>query len=298
MTASLPHIVVCICTYKRPDLLRRLLLNLFTQETAGQFAFSVVVADNDKEESAREVVTQCQLLNPIPIQYCTEARQNIALVRNRALENATGEYVAFIDDDEFPTVTWLQELLGTCREPGVAGVLGPVRPHFDEPPPEWIVKGKFCERPEYKTGTRIPWEESRTGNVLFKRAIIQDVPFAFDEKFGNGGEDKDFFMRMENQGHVFVWCNEAPVYETVPPDRWSRSYMLRRALLRGKNILKHPTGKAGLLLRSLAAIPIYLLGIPIFLACGQHILMKYCVKLCDHVGRILALLRINPVNER
>ena len=31
---------------------------------------------------------------------------------------------------------------------------------------------------------------------------------------------------------------------------------------------------------------------------GQHWFMRYCVKLCDHLGRLLAVLGINPISER
>ena len=47
------------------------------------------------------------------------------------------------------------------------------------------------------------------------------------------GEDQDFFRRMIDHGHVFIWCNEAVAYEVVPPIRWKRTFMLKRALLRG-----------------------------------------------------------------
>ena len=36
------------------------------------------------------------------VKYCVEPRQNIALARNKALQNAEGDLIAFIDDDEFP----------------------------------------------------------------------------------------------------------------------------------------------------------------------------------------------------
>ena len=55
------------------------------------------------------------------------------------------------------------------------------------------------------------------------------------------GEDQDFFRRMIDRGHVFVWCDEAVAYEVVPPVRWRRTFMLRRALLRGRISLLHPT---------------------------------------------------------
>jgi len=46
---------------------------------------------------------------------------------------------------------------------------------------------------------------------------------------------------MIERGHAFVWCNEAVVYEVVPPVRWRRTFMLRRALLRGKVSPLDPT---------------------------------------------------------
>ena len=108
----------------------------------------------------------------------------------------------------------------------------------------------------------------------------------------------DFLKRMSERGCRFVWCNEAAVYETVPPARWKRSYMLKRALLRGKNILKHPTGRFQLLATSAVAVPIYLLTLPVTLIAGQHVFMKYSIKLSDHLGRLLAIVGMNPVSER
>ena len=239
-----PHISVCICTYQRPKLLRRLIDRLLTQVTNGSFTFDIVICDNDSAQSAERVVTEVARSSPIALTYCAESIKNIALARNRALANSRGGLIAFIDDDEFPADSWLIELYRTCTSYDAAGVLGPVRPHFDETPPRWIIRGRFCERPEYPTGRRMKWTESRTGNFIFRRAILEGDCQPFKEEFGTGGEDKDFFMRMTDQGQTFVWCNEAVVYETVPPSRWTRSYMLKRALLRGRNILKHPKGRA------------------------------------------------------
>lgn len=56
ITALTQHISVCVCTFKRADLLRRLLDRLEYQQTDGLFTYSAVVSDNDGMESAREVV--------------------------------------------------------------------------------------------------------------------------------------------------------------------------------------------------------------------------------------------------
>lgn len=294
----LSHITVCICTYQRFSLLRRLLDSLARQETDGLFTVSVVVSDNDGAESARAVVDEFRPTSLIPIAYGTEPRKNIAHARNRAIELTAGDFIVFIDDDEFPETGWLLNLWKTCEKYEVAGVLGPVRPHFEQAPPTWIIRGRFCERPEYETGRVMSWDECRTGNVLFRRSIIADMAQPFDPAFGTGGEDKDFFMRMSAAGSVFVWCNEAIAYETVPPSRWRRSYMLRRALLRGKNILKHPGVKAELLTKSIAAVPLYALVLPFTPLLGQHRFMDYAIRFCDHLGRLLALVGLNWVRER
>jgi succinoglycan biosynthesis protein ExoM len=292
------HVDVCICTYKRPLLLKRLLEALERQQSGRAFTFSIVVADNDAGRSAQEVVTLFSARSSINTVYCCESRQNIALARNKAIEYAQGEFIAFIDDDEFPADNWLALLLKACDDFQSAGVLGPVRPHFEQPPPPWIVKGGFCERPEYPTGTVMNWGECRTGNTLFRRAILEGVGEPFNQDFGTGGEDKDFFLRMSQRGFVFVWCNEAAAYETVPPSRWTRSYMIRRALLRGRNVLKHPTGRLEIVAKSVVAVPAYSLLLPFALMLGQQSFMKYCIKFCDHLGRLLALVGLNRINER
>ena len=279
-------------------MLERLLREISRQETAGAFTFSVVVTDNDSSQSARSVVEMLASRIEVPIVYCVEAERNIAAVRDSALSQATGDFIVFVDDDEFPGASWLLNLFQTCETHQVAGVLGPVKPHFDHEPPKWLIKGGFYQRPTHSTGFVMPWQECRTGNVLFRRNILDSSATPFRQEFGRGGEDQDFFHRMIEQGHRFIWCNEAIVYEVVPPSRWSRRFMIHRALLRGRNTFRHPENRLRNLLKSFIAVPAYALALPVLLLAGHHFFMKYLVKLADHVGRLLASVGLNPVTER
>jgi succinoglycan biosynthesis protein ExoM len=292
------QISVCICTYKRPDLLGKLLEKLNLQRTDDLFTYSVVVADNDYQQTARETVYQFAAKTQMPITYCVEPEQNIALARNKAIEHATGNYIAFIDDDEFPTQEWLWNLFMVCNTYDASGVLGPVKPYFSYQPPQWVIKGKFFERPAYDTGHIIDWRQSRTGNLLFRKQIINGLEVVFRAQFGTGGEDIDFFTRMTKSGCVFVWCNEADVFELVPPARCTRMYLIKRALLRGRNSLRREGGRTFSICKSLLALPIYGLGLPILFVAGHHHFMKYLIKFCDHAGKILALIGLNPVKVR
>lgn len=293
---SLPHISVCICTYRRPGLLKRTLDGLCDQETNGLFTYSIVVADNDRARSAEPVVAAFADSSKISVRYCVEPQQNISLTRNQAIRNAEGNFIAFIDDDEFPTERWLLTLFTTLHARGVDGVLGPVKPHFDGDPPRWVVDGKFYDRPSYPTGMVIDGKKGRTGNVLLKKEVFRGEKCPFRPQFLTG-EDQDFFRRMIERGHVFVWCHEALAYEVVPPVRWRRDFMVRRALLRGANSLLHPSFGILDVVKSLIAVPAYSVLLPVMLLFGQGTFMKYVVSLFDHLGRLLAVMGIHPVRE-
>ena len=295
---STPHITVCVCTYQRPGLLRRALGSLEAQHTENAFTYSIVVCDNDDRQSAQSVAQAFAAASSHDFIYCAEPARNIALARNRAVAHARGDFIAFIDDDEFATPQWLRHMLATCERTRASGVLGPVRPHFDSPPPRWLVAGGFCERPEYPTGTIMDPSQCRTGNVLFRRAIVDGAPPPFRAEFGTGGEDVDFFRRMTQRGDVFVWCNEGVAYEIVPPSRWTRRYMLTRALLRGRNNFKLRNARFRALLKSAIAVPAYSVVLPGTLLLGQHVFMKYSIKFCDHLGLILAGFGLDPIKER
>jgi glycosyltransferase involved in cell wall biosynthesis len=292
------HITVCVCTFKRAELLTRLLEAINTQKTNGLFTFSAVVADNDAGRSAEAVVTKFSSTLQTPLTYCVEPRQNIALVRNRALEYADGEYIAFIDDDEIPEPTWLLCLFTACSGSAAAGVLGPVKPYFQADPPRWVLKGRFFERPNYKSGYQLSWAECRTGNVLFRRSLLDGIDTPFRAEFDTAGEDMDFYRRMIDRGHVFVWCREAVVHELVPPARCRRSFLLKRALLRGSNFPKHPASRLKNVLKSMIAVPSYTLALPILAVCGHHLFVRYLVKLCDHASRLLAFAGWSLVTDR
>ncbi|MFZ0743827.1 MAG: glycosyltransferase [Terracidiphilus sp.] len=296
MSRDLPHISVCICTYKRPVLLKRLLIEVSRQQTDGLFTFSVVLADNDQAKSGEATVAEIRLVSPMPVKYCFEPRQGIACARNKVVENADGEFLAFIDDDEFPAPRWLLTLFQTCNEYKVDGVFGPVKRHFDEVPPKWMQKSRFYDRRVNPTGMRVEWHEARTGNVLLKRELVIGDSAPFRPQF-RVGEDQDFFRRKMEEGRNFVWCAEAEAFEVVPPARWKRTYLVKKALLRGASAALQPSCGVASILKSIVAIPFYSIALPFSLLFGQHCFMTLLVKLCDHMGKLLALVGFDPIKE-
>jgi len=301
MTAKQTHITICICTFKRPDLLKKLLDKLVHQRTDNLFSYSVVIVDNDRNGSARQVVQSFQEASDLEVRYFLEPEQNIALARNRGVENAQGDFVAFIDDDEFPGSEWLLNLYSDCSRFDSEGIIGPVKTHFDENCPRWLVKANMCERTSHPTGTVMRPHQTRTGNVLLKRAIFDDPDNRFEREYGRtGGEDVWFFSKVIEKGRVFVWCDEAPVYEAVPPERWKASYYFRRSVrmggLSGEEVrtrgLKKSTAK------TFAALCIYTAMLPFTILFGKHLFIRYLAKSAYHFAWFSGYLGLVPIRLR
>lgn len=315
------HISVCICTYKRPQLLYKLLDNLQNQITEDLFSYSAIIVDNDENKSARDVVTSWQCHSSFRISYYCEPERNIAIARNRAVANADGAFIAFSDDDEFPQATWLLSLYKAIARFQADGVLGPVRPYYPEGTPAWLIKSKLCERSEYKTGTRLHWSQTRTGNVLLSRQLFDESEYWFRSEYGRtGGEDTIFFKEQCEKGKLFVWCNEASVYEVVPAIRWEKRFYLKKSLRigcgvgdnlrKGNGEFSHPASRNqryykiflntyktlwrgfSILARSMLWLAAMTLFLPFAFVLGQHIHMRCLEKLSYNSGVVAGFLGI------
>ncbi|HPQ42803.1 MAG TPA: glycosyltransferase [Syntrophales bacterium] len=300
MISAKDHISICICTYKRPQLLTRLLDKLRSQKTDDSFRFSVVIVDNDAQESGRVAALSAKNEAEYEIDYHVEPERNISFARNRTVKNAKGNLIAFIDDDEFPDDNWLINHYQTLTSCKADGVLGPVKPHFDGDAPAWLVKSGLLERKSFHTRYVIrDYHYTRTGNVLLWKKLFDEEGGSFDPAYGiSGGGDAVFFKRMMERGKIFVWSNDGIVYETVTPERQTRMYYVKRAFTRGMTAAwEHPFLSTGTV-RSLFAIVIYTSILPFALLWGQPSFMKYLIKECDHISKILAYLGIKLVQER
>lgn len=264
------------------------------------FSCSIVVVDNDAKQSGKSAVLSVKKKSHINIDYFNEPERSISLARNKAVQNAKGNLIAFIDDDELPINKWLINHYKALLASEADGVLGPVIPIFEKDTPKWLVKSKLLERKTFETGVVIKdSRQTRTGNALLWKKLFEKNDTYFDLAYGTtGGGDAVFFRKMLEKGKNFIWCNEAAVYETVPIERQNRIYYLKRAFTRGMTTAWETPFISFSTIKSLAAIFLYTASLPFLFFIGQHFLMKILVKDCDHIAKILAYLGINLVKQR
>jgi succinoglycan biosynthesis protein ExoM len=288
------HITVCVCTYRRNAMLLKLLRNLALQNMPAGLSYSVVVVDNDAAGSARAEVARFRQDAAIEVAYDIEPERTIPAARNHALRLAKGNFVGIVDDDEFPPPNWLVTLYEAVRTFEVDGALGPVIPFFEQSPPEWLRKSGLYDWPHIPTGTLLNWQQTRTSNVLLKRDVFNRHGILFDESFRTGGSDKAFFRQAMGLGFRFVAVAEAPVYEIIPPERWTKAYFVRRALVNGFNSQKYVAGDPhrfrliAATIKSSAAAIIYAISAPVCALLGQHVLMNCLERGAYHLSRAAA----------
>lgn len=298
------HISVCVPTFRRNEMLERLLRKLVLQETGSLFDFSAVVVDNDSAGPAREIVVRLSADLGLEISYGIESEKTIPAARNHALRLARGNYIGIIDDDEFPPQHWLITLYRAIQTFGVDGALGPVYPFFEKQPPNWLLKGRFCDRTVHHTGTLLRWDQTRTGNVLLKKEVFDKHSLRFDLRFKTGGSDQEFFKQAMGAGCRFIAVEEAPVYETVPAERWTKGYYLKRALVNGFNAHRYRVSQIGGLskvfvpMKSITALFVYTLILPFCFLFGSHAVIKVAEKGAHHLSRLFAMIGIELVKKR
>lgn len=221
-------ITVAMLTYRRPELLPAALAAL--GECCDTFARAeVLVVDNDPEGSAEPVVGRfAATAGSSPVRYVHEPRPGISAARNRALDEAHGDLLIFIDDDELPRPGWLTRLVETYLVERPTAVVGPSLHLLEETADPWIVAGGFFVGRREPTGTYV--DEAASNNLLLDLAQVRALGTRYDDRLGlAGGEDSLFSKQLVNSGGSIVWRADAEVVDTVPPARLTRRYVTRRA---------------------------------------------------------------------
>ena len=201
MTA--PDVTVAVSTYRRPELLRRLLRAL-EEQTLGTDRFELVVHDDASGDTTPDVLRE-----PTPLRLTVlhaDVNAGPAAGRERAWRTGTAPVVAFTDDDCRPTPEWLAEGLAAMRAAGRAVVVGRTAP---DPEQEHLLVD-FSRTLRVDDATFAP-----TCNAFYRRTDLEAVD-GFDTRFAHpGGEDTDLALRAEAAGAPRTFAPRALVHHEV-----------------------------------------------------------------------------------
>jgi len=167
-------------------------------------------------------------------------KPGLSEARNAGIEASKGELIAFIDDDAWADVRWLENLTKPFRSKKIWGVGGKIVPKFDEDRPKWL-----AEELDWIVGCTylgMPREIRNPigANMCFRREAF-DVAGKFRSEVGRvgtklvSGEEAEFAMRLKKirPDISYFYAEDAVVYHRVPEKRCRLSYALKRAYYEG-----------------------------------------------------------------
>jgi cellulose synthase/poly-beta-1,6-N-acetylglucosamine synthase-like glycosyltransferase len=286
-------------TFRRPEGLRNLLAHIDQLDYPGRL--TVIVVDNDAKTRAGAAVAEQMARTGFrfPLTCLVEPRRGHTYAYDRAFVTAcrstpAHDYVAVLDDDEYPDADWLSELITVALRYDVDIVGGPVFPVFENPE-HWLAKSGLFAPTRYATGPVSVIYGA--GNMLIRRDTLEqylDEPFSHDFAM-TGGSDEEFFWRCRRDGRTFAWADDAHVFETTPRSRTTVGYVLRRKFRAGTGATRVERKFFGTIasapLRGIRGLGLLFVGIsslPLAALCGRCAVMRSLITAARGAGRIAA----------
>jgi succinoglycan biosynthesis protein ExoM len=232
MEPIIMDIDICLCTYRRPHVAETL-RSISRLNLKPDWKIRVIVTDNDDGPSAQALVERVARESALTLTYLHAPVRNISIARNACLDVATAPLVAFIDDDEIASPTWLIALVNALGDNNADTALGPVQAIYGPECPDWIRLIDACStKPVWVKGKIIT---GYTCNVLFRRSAPAFQGLRFRKEFGlTGGEDTVFFTEAHNAGAKITYAPDGIITEDVPADRAQLSWLMKRRFRSGQ----------------------------------------------------------------
>ena len=203
---------VVVPTYRRPQLLERLLAALVRQDFPAD-AFEVLVVDDAHSDEAGAQVERWAGAGPVRIRYLRAGVPQCgpAAARNTGWRNARGEIIAFTDDDTVPEPAWLREGLAVFAG-NVDAASGRVVVPLSGKPTDYELDA-----------SRLADAGFVTANCFCRRPVLEAVG-GFDPRFRTAWrEDSDLFFKLIGNGYEVVHADDAVVAHPVRPAPWGVS---------------------------------------------------------------------------
>lgn len=230
-----PVYTVALCTHNHADRLRRTLADLASLRPP-EAPWEFLVIDNGCRDETPQLLGRHTWPAGWRARVVREDKLGLSNARNRAIAEAQGDYVIFMDDDETADPDWLcaYERLIRAHDPDAFG--GRIEVLFEDMRPAWLkdeLLGFLGElnRSDQITALTDPYASFYGGNFGIRKTVCERVGL-FDDMLGRkgadntGGEEVDFYRRLLDAGFKVWWTPEAIIYHRIQAAKLERRYFL------------------------------------------------------------------------
>jgi O-antigen biosynthesis protein len=196
-----PRMSVLVCTYNGSATIQECLEGLQRLDYPD---YEVIVVSDGSTDSTEAIVQEYDVrLIKIP-------NHGLSHARNVAAKAATGDFVAYIDDDAYPDPYWLKYLAYTFTTTDCGAVGGPNLP----PSPAGWAADCVANSPGGPTHVLLSdrvAEHIPGCNMAYRRDLLLSLG-GFDEQFRIAGDDVDLCWRLRDDGHYIAFSPAAVVW--------------------------------------------------------------------------------------
>src|SRR5579885_858007 len=234
-------LTVAIPTHNRARTLLLTVQSLARMQLEAGIDLECLVIDNNSSDETPAVVAEFARTAPFPARGVLEPRQGSSFARNRAVREARGELIFFIDDDVIVEPDWAQQLLAAMRARKLDAACGIVLARWQSTPPRWLgeeVYGKLAVHPQSAAPPAEKLSQYFSAYVGLTRQCFERFG-RFREDLGvvgnnpMSGEDTELFGRIIAGGGKMGIAPRAVVHHLIGPERMTRAYFRRKSFAFG-----------------------------------------------------------------
>ena len=225
---------VIVCTYNRCETLKQTLPSLLQQKFPDE-NYEIIVVDNNSTDNTAGVVAEFNRSGNKQIRYVKELQQGLSYARNKGAEVATGEIIAYIDDDAIADENWLDGLYEIYEKyENVDCVGGQIKLLWQGERPSWMPFEYESLLGRLDLGAEPMECDSLFGGNLSMKKNLWNKTGGFDTNLGRQGkgllsmEETEFCHRIKESGAKLMYTPHALVHHIIPLERMTQKYLRRR----------------------------------------------------------------------
>jgi glycosyltransferase involved in cell wall biosynthesis len=187
----------CIPAYNSEETIRQCIESIVDLNYSNK---EIIIVDDRSNDNTYEIIKDLAKNHGIIKYFHNIDRMGRGFSRQKALQHATGKYVALLDADGFITnKNWVETMLSDFKEDRIAGVFSLSKATNPE--------NSIARYWDYLTITAFsPKQITRfagTGNILVKKSVLEEVG-GFDVRLWNS-EDSDLSEKITKKGYFFIY---------------------------------------------------------------------------------------------
>jgi glycosyltransferase involved in cell wall biosynthesis len=234
---------IAICTYNNVRKLEAVLESLRGLICSPALRYEVLVVDNNSSDETKGVVERCQGTWGQRLRYVFEGAQGLSHARNRALKEAAGDIVSYIDDDVRVDPGWLSAVATAFEEYSAAVVGGKSYLIYPSRRPAWLPDEyeSLLSKLDYGDQVIVGLDRDLFGLNFSVRKELAVQLGGFDTSLGRcrralgSGEESDLLRRIRETGGLAVYEPRAVVGHVVSPERMTVRWFAKRLFAAGRD---------------------------------------------------------------